>query len=81
MGLLLFDPAGPHEGREVNDRSNGIAAAFDKAAIRTIAVTGIQPFVVRALCEEDSARFAPLGERRFKGFPAKAQAFRLDRRN
>jgi class 3 adenylate cyclase len=36
---------------------------------------------VRDLCEEDSARFVALGERRLKGFAHKVQAFRFEWRN
>jgi class 3 adenylate cyclase len=36
---------------------------------------------VRELCEEDSARFIALGERRLKGFPEKVPVFRFEWRN
>ena len=37
--------------------------------------------LVRELCEEDSARFVPLGERRLKGFAEKIPVFGFDWRN
>ena len=35
----------------------------------------------RELCQEDAARFFPLGERQFRGFAEKAQVFRFEWRN
>ncbi len=75
---------GIHAGEPVEDRNDLFGATVQlasrlcsEAEADGIVVSGL----VRELCPEDSTRFAPLGERRLKGFAEKVQVFRFDWRN
>ncbi|HTR12025.1 MAG TPA: nickel-binding protein [Roseiarcus sp.] len=75
---------GIHAGEPVQEH-NDLFGATVQLASRLCSEAGANEIVVSdfvlELCEGDSARFAPLGERRLKGFPDKIPVFRFDWRN
>jgi class 3 adenylate cyclase len=75
---------GVHAGEPVEDHNDLFGATVQlasrlcsEAKANEIVVSGR----VRELCEEDAARFAPLGERQLKGFPETTPVFRFEWRN
>jgi class 3 adenylate cyclase len=72
---------GVHAGEPVEDH-NDLFGATVQLARRLCSEAMADEIVVskrvRDLCEEDSARFVPLGERRLKGFTEKTPLFRLE---
>ncbi len=75
---------GVHAGEPVTEHNDLFGAAVQlayrlcsEAEANGIVVSGL----VRDLCEEDAARFVPLGERRLKGFADPIQAFRFEWRS
>ena len=72
---------GIHAGEPVEDHNDLFGATVQlayrlcsEAEADGIVVSGL----VRELCEEDAARFVPLGERRLKGFAEKIPVFRFE---
>jgi class 3 adenylate cyclase len=72
---------GVHAGEPVEDHNDLFGATVQlarrlcsEAKAHEIVVSGR----VRELCEEHSARFVPLGDRRLKGFAGKTPLFRLE---
>jgi class 3 adenylate cyclase len=75
---------GIHAGEPVADHNDLFGATVQlasrlcsEAEADGIVLSGL----VRELCDEDSARFVALGERRLKGFAEKVRVFRLEWRN
>jgi class 3 adenylate cyclase len=72
---------GIHAGEPVEDNNDLFGTTVQlahrlcsEAEADGIVVSGL----VRELCEEDAARFVPLGERRLKGFAEKVPVFRFE---
>ena len=75
---------GIHAGEPVEDHNDLFGATVQlafrlcsEAEATGIVVSGL----VRELCEEDTARFVALGERRLKGFAEKVPVFRFEWRD
>jgi class 3 adenylate cyclase len=72
---------GVHAGEPVTEHNDLFGATVQLASRLCSEAEAGSIFVselVRTLCEEDAARFVPLGERRLKGFTEKTPLFRLE---